>query len=104
MIKGQSQRFIGILMLDTHFPRIPGDVGNPSTFDFPVRFRVISGATVEAVVRRASPDDELNAQFIKAALAFEAEGAEFAPIIMLLFPLTIPPELSPTRTLSSPEM
>mgnify|MGYP005995201415 CR=1 FL=1 len=37
--------------------------------------------------------------------AFEAEGAEFAPIIMLLFPLTpAPPELSPTRTLSSPDI
>lgn len=73
--KGHRQGFIGVLMLDTHFPRIPGDVGNPSTFEFPVRFRVISGATVETIVRCASPDDELVAQFIEAALEFQADGA-----------------------------
>ena len=38
---------LGILMLDTRFPRIPGDVGNPATWDFPVRYRVVEGATPE---------------------------------------------------------
>lgn len=32
---------IGILLLNTHFPMIPGDVGNASTYAFPVLFRVI---------------------------------------------------------------
>ena len=36
---------IGILMLDTKFPRIPGDIGNALTFPFPVRYRKVSGAT-----------------------------------------------------------
>ena len=30
---------IGILMMDTKFPRIPGDPGNAATFDFPVCYK-----------------------------------------------------------------
>lgn len=41
---------LGILMLDTRFPRIEGDVGNPKTWPFPVRFGVVEGATPKAVV------------------------------------------------------
>ena len=32
---------IGILMMDTKFPRIPGDPGNAATFDFPVCYKVV---------------------------------------------------------------
>lgn len=41
---------IGILMLDTAFPRYLGDVGNPDTFDHPVIYGVVPGATPDAVV------------------------------------------------------
>lgn len=34
---------LGILMLDTRFPRIVGDIGNPGSFDFPVIFRRMAG-------------------------------------------------------------
>ena len=37
-------------MLDTRFPRIRGDVGNPQTWSFPVRYGVVAGATAQAVV------------------------------------------------------
>lgn len=50
-ITGKStQSFIGIIMLDTIFPRIKGDIGNPATFDFPVRYRVVKGASPERMV------------------------------------------------------
>src|SRR5579864_8390528 len=41
---------LGILMLDTHFPRIAGDLGNPETFPFPALIARIEGATPERVV------------------------------------------------------
>ncbi|MFB4162354.1 aspartate/glutamate racemase family protein [Alteribacillus sp. JSM 102045] len=37
---------IGILMLDTHIPFIPGDIGNSATFPFPVRHKKVRGLSV----------------------------------------------------------
>ncbi|MFO1312258.1 MAG: aspartate/glutamate racemase family protein [Burkholderiales bacterium] len=56
---------LGILTLDTAFPRIPGDVGCPETFGFPVRYATVSGATPEEIVHRGS--DALLPRFIRAA-------------------------------------
>ncbi len=41
---------VGILMLETRFPRIPGDIGNALTWPFPVHYRVVAGATPDNVV------------------------------------------------------
>ncbi len=41
---------VGILMLETRFPRIPGDIGNATTWPFPVHYRVVRGATPQNVV------------------------------------------------------
>lgn len=45
---------VGILMLETRFPRIPGDVGNADTWPFPVLYRVVRGASPDRVVRRGA--------------------------------------------------
>ncbi len=66
---------IGILMLDTAFPRILGDVGNPASYDMPVRLHVIEGADVPDVVSAAPPPDALIDRFIAGAQALEASGA-----------------------------
>ncbi|MEM9779517.1 MAG: aspartate/glutamate racemase family protein [Pseudomonadota bacterium] len=42
---------VGILMLETQFPRIPGDIGHAETWPFPVHYRVVRGATPDNVVR-----------------------------------------------------
>lgn len=42
---------VGILMLETRFPRIPGDMGNALSWPFPVQYRVVRGATPDNVVR-----------------------------------------------------
>ena len=63
---------VGILMLDTHFPRIPGDMGNAATFDFPVLYHRVRGASPERVVRLGQR--ELLPAFIEGARALEREG------------------------------
>ncbi len=63
---------LGILMLDTTFPRIPGDVGNKLSYDFPIRMKTVRGATVQRVVFEADPT--LLGDFIAAARELEAAG------------------------------
>ena len=41
---------LGVLMLETRFPRLLGDIGNPATFAFPVRYRTVRGASPRRVV------------------------------------------------------
>ncbi len=65
---------IGIIMLDTVFPRIPGDVGNQHTFSFPVRYRVVKGASPHRVVKEADP--LLLQPFIEAARELEKQGVK----------------------------
>lgn len=60
-------------MLQTRFPRIPGDIGNPETFAFPVRKRMVEGASPQRVVMEADPT--LLQPFIDAGHALIAEGA-----------------------------
>ncbi len=67
--------FLGILMLDTAFPRLPGDVGNAQSYPHPVRFHVVEGADVTRIVRGQPPDPALVAGFVAGARALEAQGA-----------------------------
>lgn len=63
---------LGILMLDTRFPRIPGDVGNPDTWDFPVEYAVIRGATPQAIV--CDDTDAFTSAFIQEGRRLVARG------------------------------
>src|ERR671918_490531 len=63
---------VGILMLDTRFPRIPGDMGNATTFPFPVRYHRVAGADPDLVVRRGA--EGLLPAFVEGARALEREG------------------------------
>ncbi len=63
---------LGLLVLDTAFPRIAGDVGAPATFAFPVRHAVVPGAGVDGVVHAA--DRALLPRFVAAAHALQEEG------------------------------
>ena len=65
---------IGILMLSTHFPRVPGDVGNATSFPFPVVYRTVKEATAETVVNQQDP--ALIEPFCQAARELEAEGGK----------------------------
>lgn len=65
---------IGILVLDSIIPRIPGDLGNATTFNFPVVYKVVHGASIERVVNGTDPS--LLEPFIIAAKELEAEGCK----------------------------
>ncbi len=60
---------LGVVMLDTRFPRLPGDIGNPQSFPFPVVYRRVEAATVAAVVRDGAVAEEAAKALIAAAEA-----------------------------------
>lgn len=64
---------LGILMLDTRFPRPPGDVGNAVTWPFPTQYRIVKGAYTRRIMG-PDPDPELLAPFIDAARELENYG------------------------------
>jgi hypothetical protein len=68
--------FLGIVMLDTRFPRPLGDIGNPLTFEragIAVRYLRVDRASPERVVIHA--DAQLHAPFVRAMQALAADGA-----------------------------
>lgn len=65
---------LGVVMLETRFPRPLGDIGNPRTFAFPVRYRTVRGASPRRVV--VERDRALLAPFIAAARALADEGVD----------------------------
>lgn len=65
---------IGILTLKTAIPYVPGNVSNATSFDFPVRYRQIEGATIGRLVDQADPN--LVEPVIAAAKALRDEGVK----------------------------
>lgn len=70
------QGVIGIIMLDTNFPRIRGDIGNPDSFTHSTIYKRVSGASVSNVVRRDGAVSETKESIIKAAIELEGEGVD----------------------------
>lgn len=68
--------FLGVIVLDTHFPRPPGDIGCPDTYaraGIPARLLTVPGASARRVVQEQDP--ALLAPFIEAARALCQQGA-----------------------------
>jgi len=63
---------IGILVMDARIERIPGDVGNPATFPFPVHLRTVAGATLKRLIHER--DRSLLAPFIEAGWDLVRQG------------------------------
>ena len=66
---------IGIMMLDTSFPRMKGDIGNALTFPFPVRYKIVRNVFQGASLPRDADAVLLNA-FREAAKELEADGCK----------------------------
>jgi aspartate/glutamate racemase len=67
-------QLVGILMMDSTIPRIPGDPGHAETFPFPVRYGVIQGFPFEDLI--AIRKDHLHL-VIEAAKGLEKDGVTF---------------------------
>jgi Asp/Glu/hydantoin racemase len=65
---------VGILMLEAQFPRIPGDMGHAATWDFPVHYRIVRGASPDRVVRRNA--EGLLPAFLEAAREMVRDGVD----------------------------
>ncbi len=63
---------LGILMLQTRFPRPLGDIGHLGTFDFPVLRRMVQRATPDFVVRNSDPT--MLRPFVETAHQLMADG------------------------------
>ena len=64
---------VGLLLLESRFPRIPGDGGNAATWPFPMLYRVVGGATPDKVVRGRG---DIVDDFVDAARELVAVGAD----------------------------
>jgi hypothetical protein len=65
---------VGILMLETRFPRIPGDMGNAETWPFPVLYKVVPGVSPRRVV--CNKAEGLLDEFLAAAGELVRLGAD----------------------------
>jgi hypothetical protein len=65
---------VGILMLETGFPRIPGDFGNLTTWPFPIIVRVVKGLTSHTATTENR--EQLIARCMEGATELVAQGAD----------------------------
>lgn len=74
---GGGGRFLGIMMLESRFPRPLGDIGHPQSFAVPTRRLIVRGATAPKVVQQAArlTASGLLGPFTAGARRLEWEGA-----------------------------
>ncbi|TDT77306.1 aspartate/glutamate racemase [Litoreibacter halocynthiae] len=63
---------IGVLCLESYFPKPPGHIKNPSSLPFPVLYEMIDGVTVPDLLNNPTPD--LLEPFLEGARKLEREG------------------------------
>ena len=73
MPKGQSLagHGIGIVVLEVWYPLLPGNVANATTYNFPIRYKILKEATIPRILRA---DPGLLDLIIEAGREFEQEG------------------------------
>jgi hypothetical protein len=63
---------IGVLSLESYFPKPPGHIKHPASFDFPIFYKIVKGARVKELLE--DPGPQLLEPFIEAVKDLEAEG------------------------------
>ncbi len=64
---------VGILLMDFKGPFVPGDVGNATTYDYPVLYKTVPGTTAARLLRG---DPALGEVVVAAAKELEAQGVK----------------------------
>jgi hypothetical protein len=62
---------VGILLLDYRGPFIPGDVGNATTYEFPVMYKLVKGLTLDRVL---AGDSACESAIVDASRELEESG------------------------------
>jgi hypothetical protein len=65
---------IGILLIDCRTPFVPGDVGNATTYRYPVLYHTVPGVTLERLILKG--DESLRDDVVAAAKHLEARGVK----------------------------
>jgi len=65
---------LGVISLESYFPKPDGHIKHPPSFDFPILYKTVKGATIDRLIRERDP--ELLEPFIKAAQELEREGVK----------------------------
>jgi Asp/Glu/hydantoin racemase len=65
---------IGIIILNVNIPYLPGNVGNATTFPFPVQYIKVKEASLKRLIKEQ--DSSLIEPFITAAKELEAQGVK----------------------------
>ncbi len=65
---------LGVISLESYFPKPDGHIKHPASFDFPILYKTVQGATIDRLIRERDP--ELLKPFIDAAQALEKEGVK----------------------------
>ncbi len=70
-----TRRFVlGVIMLDTQFPRLERDIGNPASFPFDTLYRRVPAATVSSVVTDRPLPAHVAEAILVAADDLQAQG------------------------------
>lgn len=70
-----NEQHIAVLMLNTQFPRLFGDIGNANTFNGRVKYYCVENAKVNNVVDKNIIAKDITDAFIQKAQLAESEGA-----------------------------
>lgn len=65
---------IGIIILNVNIPYLPGNVGNATTFPFPVQYIKVKEASLDRLIKQQ--DNSLIKHFIAAAKELESQGVK----------------------------
>ncbi|RDL45207.1 hypothetical protein DN730_06250 [Marinomonas piezotolerans] len=67
---------VGVIMLNTNFPRILGDIGNAKTFPFPVHYERVESAAVSAIITRDGVSESVKNDILKSIKNLENQKVD----------------------------